>query len=436
MFYLVQRDGFHCYAAGIHSMKAASEAAKILSSRRRRLVLERAAREVGRRHVLLVAAMFHDVGKGRGGGHSDKGAELVRTIAKRIGSSDKDAADASLLVRSHLTMSMIAFRRDTQDEKIVQAFAEGLGTKEMLAMLYILTVADIRAIGGNVWTSWKDSLLAGLYDRACTALTGGGALERKRLKAVETAKTSVMRSLGGASSRADVEGHLAKLPQRYILSIAPDTIAAHLIMARDMASEPSRTLAKVVRERGCTEFSVVALDRPGLFAAISGIVSAAGANIVDAELFTTDDGVAIDVLWMTDARALPFEDPSKLGQIREELARFAKGSEGIDEIIGARLKRRLLHGNRPTRPPKVQAMNDVSASHTIIEIEADDRPGLLFTIASTFFAMGARIDMARISTHVDRVVDVFYVRDADGAKILDPERLAKMTREQIAALRE
>jgi len=247
---------------------------------------------------------------------------------------------------------------------------------------------------------------------------------------------AVRRSLGRDVGEKEVRSFLATLPERYLRGTAAETVAAHFVMARDIASHPVATATRPVPDRGCAELSVVTRDQPGLFARIAGVLSANGGNIIDAQLFTSSEGVAIDVFWLTDAAGAPLSDHEQWERIRAEMAEAIAGGKGIDEIVGHRFKRRILSWGYRHRPPEIVIDNDVSALNTVVEISADDRRGLLYTIASAFHELSCSIERARITTHVDRVTDVFYIRDAGGGKIVEKERLERIRRELFNALEE
>lgn len=434
----VQHDGLHFYTAGLHSLRAVAELSALAgrSGRRRFPAAAAALRQVARPAVLSAATLLHDVGKGRGQDHAIAGAEIARAIVRRLGFPGRDAEDIAFLVRSHLLMAFLAFRRDVRDEAQVDRFAQSLGSAEMLAMLFCLTFADLRAIGPHVWSDWKGGLLAELYARTADRLAPGGqgaGLEQRR--DAERIR-AVRRCLGRDGGEEEVMAFLVALPERYLSSTAPETIAAHLMLARQLASCAVATAQRPVPQRGCTELSVVTRDAPGLFAKIAGVLSANGANIIDAQLFTSAEGIAIDICWLTDAAGAPLADPGQWRRIREEMAAAITGATPIDQIVGDRFKRRLLSWGQRLRPPAVVVDNDVSAEETVVEVNADDRRGLLYTIAATFHELSCSIERARITTHIDRVIDVFYIRDAGGAKITDRDRLERIRRRLLEALEE
>ena len=297
-------------------------------------------------------------------------------------------------------------------------------------------MADLRAVGPHIWSDWKGGLLAELFHRTLDHFEKAGQPRETGRRERARRIAAIRRLLGRGDEAHGLEAFLARLPERYLDSIPPEAVAAHAVMARGAAPRSVATAQRPIPERGCTELSVVTRDAPGLFAKIAGVLTANGANIIDAQLFTAADGVAIDVFWMTDAAGKPLADPEQWARIRQEMEAAIAGEKEIDAIVGHRFKRRLLSWGQRHRAPEIVVDNDVSAAETVVEVGADDRLGLLYTIAATFAELGCSIERARITTHVDRVIDVFYIRDAGGGKIVDRERLDRIRRELWSALEE
>lgn len=436
MFHMVQHDGFHYYTAGVHSMRAVGEIGALQGRKSRsdhptpRLALSR----VRRPHVLALATLFHDVGKGRGGDHSETGAMLATEIAKRVGYGEADVRDVEFLVRSHLLMSTLAFRRDIRDPDLIDRFAQSIRSPEVLAMLYLLTFGDIRSIGPSIWSEWKGALLGELYRKTHEYMTAGGLSQDRRRKERERVVASVLKQLGKDVDEVYVKEYLERLPERYIHSVSADAIAAHILLARDIDTNPMATFVRSASERGCTELSVVTRDSPGLFAKIAGVLAANSANVVDAQIYTSTEGIAIDVLWVTDPMHRVLADSSVWSRIRKDLKEVLPAGTDAARVVGGRFKKRFLDTRRLARPTEISVENDVSALHTVVEVKSDDRRGLLYTIASTFHELDCTIDLARITTHVDRVIDVFYIRDAHGRKIASKDRLEMIRRRLVEAL--
>ncbi|MBN1282505.1 MAG: [protein-PII] uridylyltransferase [Proteobacteria bacterium] len=433
LFHSAQRDGLHSYTVGVHSVKAVAEISALARSGGRH-ALSRTLAQVKRPAVLALAAFLHDIGKGRGGDHANKGAAIAAAIASRLGFDPVDCRDVEYLVRSHLLMSILAFKRDIRDPSLIERFAQSVSSAEMLAMLYLITYADLRAVGPSVWSEWKGGLLEELYSRTVRQMAAGEVSAVKRGREAERIVKSAMRRMGAGCDEGELRRFLKTLPERYLFSVEPESLAAHFMMSREMGDRPVSTVTREIAARGCTEFSVVTKDSPGLFAKIAGVLSANGANIIDAQLYTSTEGKAIDVLWVTDSLHGPFDDAERWSRIRSELAQAVSGERELAKIVGGRFRRRLMAWNAARSPVEVTVDNDVSAMHTVVEISADDRRGLLYTIADAIHELGLMIDLARITTHVDRVIDVFYIKGPDGRKIDSPEGIERIRRTLSDAL--
>lgn len=436
MLYAFQKDGLHSFSAGMHSIVAVLELEKMFTNKEQKRSLENATSLVQRFYLLALATLFHDVGKGRGGAHSERGATLVRQIAKRLGLSSTDTHDLVLLVRSHLLMSSLAFKRDIADEQLLDKFCQTIKSPELLACLYLLSIADIKAVGPRSWNAWKKGLLEELYLRTLSAMSSGkSAPEQIRIDS-QKIKREVRSYLGRHSAPAAIDGFISELPQRYLFSMSPETIAAHIMMSEKISNEKESvvTVLKEISDRGCHEFSVVSKDRPALFATIAGVIASAGASIVDAQVFTTSGDVAVDVFWVTNAQHMPIMDLDVWEKIRTDLELVLSGKKTLDEILKHKIKRTLL--SPKVQKPVVSIDNDLSTEHSVLEVRASDRIGLLYSIAAALSMQNVEIDRAMISTQVDRIIDVFYIRKRSGGKIVEEQALAAINQAVAKAIEE
>jgi [protein-PII] uridylyltransferase len=434
MLHLVQHNGCHIYTAGKHSMIAVQTLCDLVCKfKRGNSVMARAVRMIKRPQVLVLAVLLHDLGKGGGEDHAGRGAAMSEGICKRLGVSERDVKDVSFLVGSHLLMSKIAFRRDLSDESLIKFFADSFNTPELLAMLYLLTCADIMAIGPNVWNSWKQSLLNELFEKTVLVMTNGEKSPAERAKNQERIKKSILSKLDSGSSRSDVDRYLSELPERYLYALSPETIAAHMLVRSQNFGNDVEVISRHLEEKGCTEMSILTKDRPGLFAKIAGILSAGGANIVDAQLYTTSDGRAIDVIWLTDAVHRPYRDEDRWRSMTDELRKHLQSDED-PAVFGKKFRRRVLGAKKRPQGVWISMENDVSAAETVVEIQADDRMGLLHAIACVFNDMGLSIERAMISTHLDRAIDVFYIREMNSTKFKSTAKLENLERALRSAL--
>jgi [protein-PII] uridylyltransferase len=386
------------------------------------------------RTELYVATLFHDLGKGRGTDHSEVGAELVAQAGPRLGLTQEQIETVAWLVRHHLLLSRVAFKRDIEDPKTVADLVEVIQSPERLRLLLVLTAADIRAVGPNVWNAWKGQLLRDLYHETEAALTGGDWTARIGQR-VEAAKAAVRAALQDWDETA-IDAFLERHDPRYWLSfdVAAHRRHAELTRRADAVRAPVAMHFQVDRYRARTELLLYAPDHAGLFMKIAGALALSGASIVDARIFTTADGMALDSFGIQNAEDLTaVDDPARLERLRGHVEKALAGEIGLDRALAGR---RTL----PKRTdvievePRVLIDNSASRTHTVIEVNGRDRPGLLYALAKTLKELGMVISSAHISTYGERVVDVFYVKDVFGLKITQAAKSRQVQRRLAAAL--
>lgn len=423
----IQHDGFHFYTADEHSLHALREVGLLFTKEGERMfpVPAEAAKRIKRPHVMTFATLFHDIGKGRGGNHAEVGAGLAGQIARRLMWGKEDQDDIAFLVRSHLLIPTLAYRRDVKDPHLAERLAGTVETPEMLSMLYLIAFADVRAMGPHIWSDWKGGLLAELYHNTLAHLEGGGeAAKRQRLLLKKLEK--VREAVGDSISRDELGTYFESMPDRYLMQTKPDVIASHLKMTARLGERS--VLTDVVEEpgKGFSELSVVTRDAPGLFAKMAGVLSMNGVNIIDAQLFTLPDGTVLDQFWVTDLNQGPIADASLWERIGEEISDAISGKLDVHEMMKRKTKRRLLSRGPKDIDAQIDIDNDVSVVETVVDVVTVDRAGLLYDISRAFADLGCSIDRAKITTYADRVIDVFYIRDKDGKKITSKERLRQI----------
>ena len=454
----VHHDTYHVYTVDVHSVAAADRLATLL---RGELAGEfplacRLAAEAARPRVLFFATLLHDVGKAIGAAeHSVRGAEMARSILLRLGFSPDDVEEACHLIRKHLVMYHVATRRDLEEPATILEFAGEVHGREGLCDLYLLTVADLSTTSPTSMTTWKARMLDELYLATDAALVDAERRGERRsspdgadgrwshavLEVQRVAEAMPDHRDAGDEERAArytfLADYLASMPERYVLANAPDAIAAHAELARLRRGEP--VAAAVVPSRhAAVEICVVALDRPGLLAAITAALAASRLEVHGAQIHTLQlpggSVQAVDLFWVRDrgdgisgvARALP--------KLRRDIGRVVGG-----EISAAELARSRGGGSlkeRASPPVAIQVSIDDRASprHTVIEVLARDRPGLLFAVSDALHRLGLSIAVAKINTEGTRVADVFYVREADGGKVAPGKRSAEVHRRLVEVL--
>ncbi len=417
----MQFDMYHHYTVDEHSIRAIG-----LLSRIEKGVLgddhplaTAILRQVISRRVLYVAVLLHDIAKGRGGDHSVLGAEVAKKLCPRLGLSAAETETVAWLVRTHLLMSAISFKRDLADFKTILDFAEQVQSPERLRLLLVLTVVDIRAVGPGVWNSWKRQLLSDLYEGAEEVLRLGHK-HRGRSERITAKQQTLRAALGWSEERFSA---LAKrLPDAYLIAEPDDILESNARLIATAEDDALTIFATVYPSRGATLVTVYAADHPGLFYRVAGGIHAAGGSIIDARIHTTRDGMALDNFLVQDPFGQPFDEPDRLRRIEEAIRdSLANRSAMVDK-----LKARPLPRTRAEAfdiAPNVLIDNRASNRQTVIEVNAADRPALLNALAHALFESKVTIGSAHIATYGERAVDTFYVTDLLGGKIENPARL-------------
>ena len=433
----VQHDVYHIYTVDTHTLFAVDEIARLWRGEHRDTLplLSQLSLEVDKRWLLLLAVLLHDVGKGGGGGHAEVGAELSRTIARRMGLSKEDSERLQFLVRNHLLLAHIAQRRDLHDERMIIQFARQMEKSENLKMLYLLTYADIKAVGPEVWTEWKALLLQELYEKAFQVLERGDFKLEASGDRVKRVKRAIFELLSDDYPAQLIKDELLALTTRHLLSYAPEVIAGHV---RTLLSLPDNLVVlKLSHEtdKGYTNCTVCAYDVPGLFSMITGVMAANGMNILGAQIHTNTNEKVLDILQVNSPQGFVITEETRWERFEKDLRQVLEGKVRVSALVAKRHRPSILTEKaKPTVPARVEIDNEVSSEYTVIDIYAHDQIGLLYSITSTLTRLGLYIGVSKISTKVDQVADVFYVKDIFGQKLSDPGKLEEIRRELLAAV--
>ncbi|MGH7788880.1 MAG: [protein-PII] uridylyltransferase [Candidatus Binatia bacterium] len=440
LYCMAQYDRYHIYTVDEHSLRAVYRLEQLLLGEFKQSapLLTQVMREVDRIELLYVAMLFHDAGKGQGGDHSNRGAGLARAVAGRLGFNADDTEVLDLLVRNHLLMHHLATRRDIHDPKLVAEFARTVGTLATLQKLFVLSFGDLGATNPKLWNSWQDMLLGELYALTVESFERGVSVEQAQVERANRIRARVATAIGAAGG-VTVQRFLADLPDRYFLTTPEEDIPQHFELVRRFGEEPLVTAVQHFPEREFSEFTVVTRDEPGLFARLTGVLRANGMNIGAARIATGGSGMVVDVFRVTHLDgALIARDDERWERIQMQVGKVLAGQLDVEQLVAQAGKPSVL-GEKvvPRLPSKVEIDNQVSHDFTVIDVFTLDRVGVLFAIANALYHLGLSIHLAKITTSVDRVLDVFYVTDQDGRKIDDPARLALIgdtVREEIAPL--
>ncbi|MFZ0132123.1 MAG: [protein-PII] uridylyltransferase [Desulfobacterales bacterium] len=381
-------------------------------------------RKLKHRNLLLWAALLHDIGKGvESDNHSVSGADMARRVLAAKGFSAPDIETVAFLVQKHLYLVKTATRRDIHDEETAIACAREIEDIERLKMLYLLTVADCMSTGPNAWNEWTAILLRDLFLKVLNILQNGELATREAVQGIELKKERVLATVKTDAERRDLGEIFGFLSPRYLLYATPDQILQDIDCYQRLAEREFMWNVTRAADSETRTVKICAKDRPGLFSKIAGVFTLNNIDIIDAQIFTWRNRIAVDI----------FEVKPPPDQLFEE-ERWLRAEENLEEALADKLDltevlRKKIAGSRRKKPPlldrpnRVEVDNHSSSFFTIIEVFTYDYPGLLFNITDAIFACRLDIWVAKIATKVDQVVDVFYVRDFDGQKVDVPEQV-------------
>lgn len=428
---LMQFNMYHHYTADEHLLRAIG----ILSEVERGVNVEEYPKahelmgKIKSRNVVYMAVLLHDIAKGRDEDHSDAGAAIARRLCPRLGMSPGETESVAWLVQNHLVMSDVAQRRDIADPRTVRDFADLVQSPERLKMLFVLTVVDIKAVGPGVWNGWKAQLLRQLYFETEALLQGGDNAVNRKTR-VAGAKEALAARLGDWSKAAR-DRYFTRHADGYWLSLDVETLERHARLIESAKEAPLTISAEP--DRDVTQLTLYTQDHPGLFARFAGACAVLGMNIVDAKIFTTRDGMALDMLWVQDAAGGAIAEPRRLQRLEETIRKVLSGEILPPDAIEQRT-RRERRAEAFSVAPQVFIDNDASDGYTVIEVNGLDRPGLVHALSRALFHLGLTIGSAHITTYGERAVDVFYVKDVIGHKVTNANKKKAVERHLLEAL--
>jgi len=421
---------YHTYTVDIHSIFLVEELRRLWRGKYDEIAPDLAGlmRQQEDRPVLFLGALLHDIGKGFGGQHSEKGAARAMASVERLGLGEERSARVIFLVRHHLLMSHLAQSRDLSDPDILMDFARVCGDRTNLRNLYLVTFADIRASSRDAWNEWKGGLLRELFERTAEILETG---VDDRSKAVELVEARVETRREGARGELEglglapesVQGFFDVMPRRYFVAHTPRQIARHAqVVLRYGPSELMSTGRREMRG-GFTEFILCARDVHGLYSKVAGTFTACGLNILGSHVYSSRSGFALEVYRITTPKGGESEREYAWQEFERSLSSVLRGDTDVAELL--RRQRHPLGLRRlPSRtPPSVAISNDESEFYTIVDVTTDDRIGLLHDLTQAIARQDLEIYLSKAATVLDQVRDTFYLKDASGDKLQDPERI-------------
>ena len=424
---LAQHDVYHIYTVDRHSLQAVAELHAVVEEE------PEISEVVTRKRPFFLAALLHDIGKNSGRDHSEYGSEIVKTVGQRLCLDQEELEDLSFLVRYHLFIPENALRRDLDDAAFITRCSETIGTRERLAMLYLLSIADSRATGPSAWSDWKSSLMREMYLKIDGYLAHSGEGDDPRVMVDRQFEE------GAAWMRSQVKQLVIReeeqlrmdikdLSADYLSSFTPGTILEHLRYHRDHY-RMIRQKSLIVAEENPDHWSilVMAKDNPGLLAKICGVMMLNNLTVINAQIFTWKDGTVVDVIDVRPSDSVCFEDRD-WQSLNEDLSKAVNHRLGLGYRLYEKLKyvggrRRELVGSQEHR---VVLDNVASDEYTVVEVHAADLPGQLYHITQALADFGINIHKAFIATEIGQLIDVFYVLDKNGKRIDDEEFRAEV----------
>ena len=433
--FLVQHDFYHRYTVDEHTLKALEALDDIETAKHPEgtAAFANVLKTIKDPAILALGILFHDIGKGRGVSHSPRGAKIAEAICRRLGLDAQLTEDVSFLVQKHLVMSHVSQRRDLSDQALIEGFAETVKSMDRLNMLLLLTYADTTAVGPGVWNDWKAALLWELYSKTRAQLSGEHAQASEGDRKARLLE-KVVEGLFPEFLKRDVERHLSLFPERYLRAAPPDAISRHFQMVQHLGGKPLVADWRSSPAGRYTVLTVCTRDAHGLLAHLAGTLTGHGLNILSVDAFTRSDGIVLDTFRVCETVGVTPVRPERWPAIESDLVAAVEGRHDVEAAVARSRSRAPRRGRRrPPMSPAVQFDSVQGGGPTVIEVRADDEPGLVYRIANTLTSLGLNIVLAKIATEKSHALDVFYVAAGSGAG-LSQEAIPAVEEALLAAL--
>jgi [protein-PII] uridylyltransferase len=414
----VVRDFYHKYTVDEHTLLTVRNLERLIATEEPgRLGFASVLRDLRAPELLVLALLYHDVGKWRDDEHAIESVRMADIMLQRLQLSAEEREVVLFLIRNHLRMSLAAFRRDTDDPEVVRSFAALVGTEERLQMLALMTMVDVEAVSPETLTPWKSELLWRFYVDTYNYLTqryGDDLIERS-----QAGLRDLLDRLPADVSPGELEAFLEGLPQRYLSMFSPETIFKHVSLARDIG--PDEVHVALESSDGIWTLAVATRDKPLLFSNTCGVLSFFGMNILRGHAFTNPNGLVLDVFQFTDDEQFLAMNSNGQAQLGQMLQDAVSGRMDISNRLRGREHSLLRAVAR--FDPVVRTDNTVSGRYTIVDIVASNSLGLLHRISRAISTRECTVELVLIATEGERAIDVFHITKA-GAKLTDPEQQA------------
>ncbi len=432
---LLQFNQYHKYTVDEHCIRAVEFAENLLHDPG---PVGRVYRGLKDKHVLHLALLVHDLGKGLLEDHREVGLKIAEQTGWRLGLKPQETEAVKFLVHKHLRMNHLALRRDTSDEELVVRFAVQVGSPEMLQMLYVLTAADLGAVGPDVWDGWKSQVLTDLYHRTMQQLAGDSPATTTD-KLFDRKREEIRAQLGELANDPWFARHIDALTSGYLNSTDSDHAAADLRLLHELPNGEVCAAAKYHAPTSTLQVTVGTSEAvaPGIFHKLTGALTSLGLEIRSAQIHTLTDGMVLDHFSLGDPDYAAESPPDRIAEIEravEQSLRAEGGKAPAFRRFWKAASERKVVGPKPQI--RVNTDNGTSDRYTIIDVFAYDRTGLLYAITRVLFELGLSVWRAKIGTYLDQVVDVFYVTDQENHKIVDQARLDDIRQKLLEVIKE
>ena len=427
---LMQFDMYHSYTVDEHTIFTISNLHSLKNGKFKEFapLASKVIQEISSYRCLFVAMLLHDIAKGKKGDHSINGSIVASIVCPRLGLSNDETEIVKWLVLHHLLLSKTAFRYELGDPKTIKDFAKKVKTVEKLKLLLVLTVADIKGVGPEIWNDWKGSLISELYIKSLNVLQKR-ITSKNLVEYVETTKGLFKKALYKNGIKNEVvEQYCIKYYKNYWEIFNLQTLINHFHIFKKMIDDQKKFEIYVSKEKDlqATELIVIAPDHHGLFSLISGLVAASGYDVVGAKIITRSDGYALDTFFIQNKEKKPILEDHLRNKLVKNISLGLEGNFDIEKALKIKWEEIPARFRAVKAPTRILVDNKTSENFTILDIKCKNAPGVLYKITKTLTSLGVQINTANISTYGDRVVDIFYIKNAFGSKVDDERTIEKI----------
>ena len=437
---LMQFDMYHSYTVDEHTIFTISNLHSLRSGKFSDFapLTSSAILEIKSYKSLFVAMLLHDIAKGKKGDHSENGSLIASKICPRLGLNKKETKMVEWLVLHHLLMSKTAFRYELGDPKVIKNFAKQVRSIDKLKSLLALTVADIRGVGPDVWNDWKGALIKELYIKTYDLLKPPQEIS-KITEPLKSSKELLIRYLNNKGvNDLDIKTYCSKFYNNYWGTFNLPSVVNHYEIFTSMKNYSKKLEVYLSNDSKlkATELLVITPDHHGLFSQISGLVASSGYDIVSAKIITRSDGYALDTFFLQNKERKPISDINLRKKLIETITKGLEGNFNIEKALNIKWKEIPARFRAVKAPIRVIIDNKTSDQYTILDIKCKNAPGVLYKITKIITSLGLQINTANVSTYGDRVVDIFYLKNAFGSKVDDNTTIEKVKNSILEELKE